>query len=93
MDNKLYLTELYDYYKNLLTDKEQSYFEEYYFDDLTQEEIAENYEVSKNAVSKTLIEVKEKLENYESKLNLISNKENIKNILSDEEYKKIEEYI
>ena len=93
MGNKLYLTELYDYYKNLLTDKEQSYFEEYYFDDLTQEEIAENYEVSKNAVSKTLIEVKEKLENYESKLNLISNKENIKNILSDEEYKKIEEYI
>ena len=93
MDNKLYLTELYDYYKNLLTDKEQSYFEEYYFDDLTQEEIAENYEVSKNAVSKTLIEVKDKLENYESKLNLISNKENIKNILSDEEYKKIEEYI
>lgn len=93
MDNKLYLTELYDYYKNLLTDKEQSYFEEYYFDDLTQEEIAENYEVSKNAVSKTLIEVKEKLENYESKLNLISNKENIKKILSDEEYKKIEEYI
>ena len=93
MDNKLYLTELYDYYKNLLTDKEQSYFEEYYFDDLTQEEIAENYEVSKNAVSKTLIEVKEKLENYESKLNLISNKENIQKILSDEEYKKIEEYI
>ena len=93
MDNKLYLTELYDYYKNLLTDKEQSYFEEYYFDDLTQEEIAENYEVSKNAVSKTLIEVKDKLENYESKLNLISNKNKIKNILSEEDVKKIEEYI
>lgn len=93
MDNKLYLTELYDYYKNLLTDKEQSYFEEYYFDDLTQEEIAENYEVSKNAVSKSLIEVKDKLENYEYKLNLISNKNKIKNILSEEDVKKIEEYI
>ena len=56
MENKLYLTELYDYYKELLTEKERVYFEEYYFEDLTQEEIAENYEVSKNAVSKTLIE-------------------------------------
>ena len=93
MENKLYLTELYDYYKNLLTDKEQVYFEEYYFDDLTQEEIADNHEVSKNAVSKSLIEVKDKLENYESKLNLFSNKEKIKNLLNDEEYNKIEEYI
>ena len=93
MENKLYLTELYDYYKDLLTDKEKEYFEEYYFEDLTQEEIADNHEVSKNAVSKSLIEVKDKLENYESKLNLFSNKEKIKNLLNDEEYNKIEEYI
>ena len=93
MENKLYLTELYDYYKELLTDKEQEYFEEYYFEDLTQEEIADNHEVSKNAISKSLIEVKDKLETYETKLNLYSNKENIKNILSTEEYEKIEEYI
>lgn len=93
MENKLYLTELYDYYKSLLTEKEKSYFEEYYFDDLTQEEIAENNSVSKNAISKSLIEVKDKLETYESKLKLYSNKENIKNILSEEEYNKIEDYI
>jgi predicted DNA-binding protein YlxM (UPF0122 family) len=93
MENKLYLTELYDYYKELLTDKEQVYFEEYYFEDLTQEEIADNHEVSKNAISKSLIEVKDKLETYESKLKLYSNKEKIKNILSNEEYEKIEDYI
>ncbi len=93
MENKLYLTELYDYYKELLTDKERNYFEEYYFDDLTQEEIAENNSVSKNAVSKSLIDVKEKLESYELKLNLYKNKEKIKTILQDEEYSKIEEYI
>jgi predicted DNA-binding protein YlxM (UPF0122 family) len=93
MENKLYLTELYDYYKELLTDKEQVYFEEYYFEDLTQEEIADNHEVSKNAISKSLIEVKDKLETYESKLKLYSKKEKIKNILSNEEYEKIEDYI
>ena len=93
MENKLYLTELYDYYKDLLTDKEKDYFEEYYFNDLTQEEIAENNSVSKNAVSKSLIEVKDKLETYESKLNLYNNNQKIKSILSEEEYNKIEDYI
>ena len=93
MENKLYLTELYDYYKDLLTDKERVYFEEYYFEDLTQEEIAENNSVSKNAVSKSLIEVKDKLETYESKLNLYNNNQKIKNILNEEEYSKIEDYI
>ena len=93
MENKLYLTELYDYYKDLLTDKERVYFEEYYFEDLTQEEIAENNSVSKNAVSKSLIEVKDKLENYESKLKLYNNNQKIKEILSEEDYSKIEEYI
>ena len=93
MEKKLYLTELYYYYKDLLTDKEKDYFEEYYFNDLTQEEIAENNSVSKNAVSKSLIEVKDKLETYESKLNLYNNNQKIKSILSEEEYNKIEDYI
>ena len=41
MENVLYLTELYDYYSNLFTEKQKSYFEDYYFDNLTMEEIAE----------------------------------------------------
>ena len=93
MENKLYLTELYDYYKELLTEKERVYFEDYYFDNLTMEEIADNNEVSKNAVSKTLIEVKNKLNDFESKLNLKSNHDSIKKILSEKDYLSIEDYI
>lgn len=63
------------------------------FNNLTQEEIAENYKVSKNAVSKTLKEVKEKLDYYEEKLKLYHNKEKIKTLLSSSEFTKIEEYI
>ena len=66
---------------------------DYYFNNLTQEEIAENYKVSKNAVSKTLKEVKEKLDYYEEKLKLYHNKEKIKTLLSSSEFTKIEEYI
>ena len=31
MENTIYMTMLYDYYKNLLTDKQRAYFEDYYF--------------------------------------------------------------
>lgn len=93
MENNIYLSDLYEYYKGLLTEKQRNYFEDYYFDNLTQEEIAENNDVSKNAVSKTLIEVKEKLEEFENVLKLYSNKKNVENILSNEELDKISEYI
>ncbi|MCR4581289.1 MAG: hypothetical protein K5666_02125 [Bacilli bacterium] len=93
MDDILYLSSLYDYYKELLTDKQRSYFEDYYFDNLTMEEIAENNDISKNAVSKTIIEVKEKLLEYENALHLLENKNNVKKILTEEEYEKIKNYI
>ena len=93
MEETLYLTSLYDYYKKLLTEKECSYFEDYYFDNLTMEEIADNNGISKNAVSKSLIEVKNKLNDYESKLNLYSNYLKIKDNVDDETLEKIKNYI
>ncbi len=93
MEDLLYYTCLFDYYKDLFTKTKKDYFIDYYFSNLTQEEIAENYKVSKNAVSKTLKEVKEKLDYYEEKLKLYHNKEKIKTLLSSSEFTKIEEYI
>ncbi len=93
MEEINYITALYDYYQGLLTDKQQSYFEDYYFDNLLMEEIAENNGVSKNAVSKSLIEVKEKLEEYESILNLYKNKVKIHEILDENTFEKISNYV
>ena len=93
MEKELYLTYLYDYYKDLLTTKQQEYFEDYYFEDLTMEEIASNNGVSKNAVSKSLIEVKDKLEAYEKALNLYNNKCEITKILDQDTLSKIENFI
>ncbi len=44
MNELNYLTSLYDYYKDLLTNKQRDYFEEYYFENLLMDEIAENME-------------------------------------------------
>ena len=94
MEERVYIISLYDYYGKLLTDKQQKYFEDYYFDNLTMEEIAQNDNVSKNAVSKQLISIKEKLNYYEDMLKLNFNREKIEEILSSTEYiNKIEEYI
>lgn len=93
MENQIYITSLYDYYKGLLTQKQRDYFEDYYFDNLLMDEIADNNEVSKNAVSKSLIEVKERLEEYESILHLYSNKIKIEELLEQEELDKIIEFI
>ena len=93
MEESIYLTNLYEYYKDLLTDKQKEYFEDYYFDNLTLSEIGENNKISRNAVSKQLLSIKKKLIDYENKLHLLSNKEHIIKVLSEKEVKKIEEYI
>ena len=35
MDRRIYLNNLYDYYKGLFTEKQQEYFEEYYYNNLS----------------------------------------------------------
>lgn len=68
---------LYDTYGMLLTDKQQAYFEEYYFDDLSIGEIAINHEVSRNAVFDQLKRVIGILMDYEEKLGIVSKVEKI----------------
>ncbi len=93
MKEQEYIIMLYDYYGDLFNDKQKAYFEDYYFDNLTMEEIADNNGISKNAVSKSLIEVKNKLNDYESKLNLYSNYLKIKDNVDDETLEIIKNYI
>jgi hypothetical protein len=61
---------LFDFYQNLLTDKQKKYFTLHYFDDLSLNEIAKNNEVSKIAVNDSLKKTIIILKNYEEKLNL-----------------------
>lgn len=83
MKDTVYLSVLFDYYGDLLTDKQNQYFQDYYFDNLTLSEISENNSVSRNAVHKTIKEAEEKLLFYEEKLKLYSKSEKIKNIITD----------
>lgn len=68
MEEIIYYSELYDFYKNLLTSKQRETFKDYFFENLNIEEIASNYGVSKNAISKTIKSIKNSLEEYENRL-------------------------
>ncbi len=89
MDELVYYNDLYDLYKSLLTDKQQSYFEEYYFNNLSLSEISENYDISRNAVSKQLSVIRDKLDEYEKKLRLYEKKNEILNIADEKTKDKI----
>ena len=95
MDN-IYISFLYDYYGVLLTEKQQEYFEDYYFNNLTLQEIADNNNVSKKAIHKIIKDINTKLEYYEEKLNLYENSKKIKELIKDidkEMKERIEELI
>lgn len=91
MIERIYLSNLYDYYGVLLTEKQQEYFVDYYFNNLTLAEIAENNSVSRNAVHKQLKEVEEKLSTYEEKLQLYKKGKRIKEFIKGLDEKLIAE--
>src|SRR3954453_10185882 len=62
---------LYDFYYSLLTPKQQSYMSLYYLDDYSLGEIAEEYDVSRQAVYDNIKRTEAMLEEYEEKLLLL----------------------
>ena len=81
MDNRDYIILLYDYYGELFNDKQRSYFEDYYFNNLSLGEISDNIGISRNAIHKVIKNIEEKLVFYEDKLQLYRKNNLIKDII------------
>jgi len=71
LEKKNHVILLMDCYIKLLTDKQTDYLESYYYEDLSISEIAEIYDVSRNAVFDQIKRATKLLEDYEEKLNLL----------------------
>ena len=83
MKEREYILELYETYNKLLTDKEKTYFEYYYFEDYSLQEIADNNEVSRAYVGKYINSIEDKLKRFEGALNLLDKSKKIKEIIVD----------
>jgi len=81
-EQSLYVTALFDLYQDLLTEKQVAYMKDYYYDDLSLQEIAENHGVSRNAVHDQIKKTVKKLEQFEHALSLYEKQEKRKKLLS-----------
>lgn len=84
MDDKFRLVELFLIYEGLLTDKQRAYFRSYALDDLSLQEVADNYKVSRNAVHNMIKAAVKALNKYEDTLKLYEKKNKIIKLLDKE---------
>ena len=70
IERRAYLADLFDIYGELLTDKQRQMFDLYHQNDFSLGEIAEECEVSRQAVFDIIKRTEHTLEEYEQKLGL-----------------------
>ena len=81
--NKIEYSLLLDYYGELLTTHQVEILEEYFNEDLSMNEIADNYSISKSAVQDLIKRSISQLENYEKVLNLITKDKQLESIINE----------
>lgn len=87
MDEKVRISILCDLYGNLLTKKQFEFLNDYYNNDLSLSEIAENNEITRQAVRDIIKKGEKKLFEYEEKLlfmkRMLNQEKKIQHILSE----------
>lgn len=72
MKNQAYrMAMLYDFYGDLLTQRQKEFYDLYYNEDLSLAEIAENYEITRQGVRDIVVRAEKTLEEIEEKTGLI----------------------
>ena len=82
MDKIFFITMLYDFYSELLTNKQKEIFELYYLNDLSLYEISSEYKITRQAVLDSIKRTEKSLLYYEEKLSLIEKYLNQKKIIN-----------
>ncbi len=78
MEEKVKVSILLQIYGNLLTEKQKEYMDLYYNEDLSLSEIADNNDITRQAVRTILLKSKNKLEEYEKQLKFMQKEKKIK---------------
>ncbi len=85
MKEREYILSLYEIYKELLSDREKEYFENYYYEDFNLQEIADNFNVSKSYVGKYINEIETKLKGFENALKISYKFSRIRSVIDEED--------
>ena len=76
MEKFVVITYLFDFYQDLLTKKQSNLLREYYFEDLTLSEMAQQHGISRQSAFDTIKKAEQKLLDYEEKLRLFEKYQN-----------------
>ena len=83
MDKNLQLISLYEIYNSMLTKRMREIFELYYYSDLSLREIAENKDISYQAVNDCIKKVEKQLLTYEEDIKAMQMKNDILTLLEN----------
>lgn len=83
MEKDLGLTELFELYQGLLTEKQREIFSSYYLYDLSLSEIAEPFGTTRQNAYEAVKKVKKKLNEYEKQLELKKKYDLLKEVAQD----------
>ena len=72
MEEKVHDGLLFDFYGELLTEKQQQIYRDYAFEDLSLSEMADEFSMSRQGISEMIHRVTKLLRGYEEKLGLLS---------------------
>lgn len=72
MDKVSWMNLLYDFYGQLLTERQRNFVELYYSQDLSLGEIADDFQISRQAVYDTVKRAEQVLNDYERKMGLVA---------------------
>ncbi len=87
MEKTVYMTMLYDFYGELLTDKQREYFDLYYNENLSLAEIAETDNISRQGVRDIIVRAESILSDTEEKTGFVKrHSELLKQIDEAQEY-------
>ena len=76
MEKFVVITYLFDFYQDLLTEKQSNLLREYYFEDLSLSEMAQQHGISRQSAFDTIKKAEQKLLDYEEKLRLFEKYQN-----------------
>ena len=93
MEEFVYYDLLFDIYEQLLNDKSREFFKLYYEENLTLQEIADNYHVSKSYVGSVIKKTEKKLETLEANLHIYENRSKLTELLKLKDIEQIKEGI
>lgn len=72
MEKFVVITYLFDFYQDLLTDKQKDLLKDYYLEDFSLGELSQQHQISRQSIFDTIKKAEQKLLDYEKKLKLFS---------------------